>query len=178
MGTVTSPFRILTVCIGNVCRSPLAERLLHTRLPADRFVVASAGVGALVDRPMDASAAVELRRLGGDDTGFVARRLTPATTEDADLVLAATKEIRSAVLAESPAALRRTFTLRELAALIGAAVGETPAEKIAWAARHRSDAADIDQDVVDPFGHSAQTHRAVADAIDAAVEAIVAGLTR
>ncbi|AFJ45612.1 low molecular weight protein-tyrosine-phosphatase [Shimwellia blattae DSM 4481 = NBRC 105725] len=45
---------ILVICTGNICRSPIAERLLRQSLP-DK-IVDSAGVGALVDKPADDSA--------------------------------------------------------------------------------------------------------------------------
>lgn len=37
--------KIVMVCLGNICRSPLAEGLLASKLPADRFEVDSAGTG-------------------------------------------------------------------------------------------------------------------------------------
>lgn len=37
--------RILMVCLGNICRSPLAEGILQSKLPADKFEVDSAGTG-------------------------------------------------------------------------------------------------------------------------------------
>jgi protein-tyrosine phosphatase len=70
---------VLFVCFGNVCRSPLAERLLRWRLAeqlddlSEHVEVTSAGVCAVVGRPMDAKAAAELARLGGGADGFVAR---------------------------------------------------------------------------------------------------------
>lgn len=45
---------ILVVCTGNICRSPIGERLLRRELPGK--VIDSAGVGALVDHPADDSA--------------------------------------------------------------------------------------------------------------------------
>jgi protein-tyrosine phosphatase len=39
------PVKILMVCLGNICRSPLAEGILQSKLPADKFVVDSAGTG-------------------------------------------------------------------------------------------------------------------------------------
>lgn len=39
------PVKILMVCLGNICRSPLAEGILQSKLPADNFVVDSAGTG-------------------------------------------------------------------------------------------------------------------------------------
>jgi protein-tyrosine phosphatase len=40
------PVKILMVCLGNICRSPLAEGLLKSKLPKDKFTVDSAGTGA------------------------------------------------------------------------------------------------------------------------------------
>ena len=178
-------FRVLFVCVGNVCRSPLGERLAAARLP-DGFEVSSAGVGALAGQGMDPEAAAELERRGGSPDGFVARQLTPALVRDADLVLTATKPIRSRVLEEAPTALRRTFTFRELAALLDvvapdAAAGagdavEDPRELVRRAAQERSRARLDDYDVVDPYRRGAEVHAQAAAQVDAAVARIVAGL--
>ena len=40
------PIKILMVCLGNICRSPLAEGILASKLPKDKFVVDSAGTGS------------------------------------------------------------------------------------------------------------------------------------
>ena len=111
-------FTVLFVCIGNVCRSPLGERLLASKLPGDEFVVSSAGVGAMVDSPMTPEAAVHLQAYGGSADGFVSRQLTSGMVKESGLVLAATTAIRSRVLEDSPGALRRTFTVLEFAALL------------------------------------------------------------
>lgn len=39
------PVKILMVCLGNICRSPLAEGILQSKLPSDQFMVDSAGTG-------------------------------------------------------------------------------------------------------------------------------------
>lgn len=39
------PVNILMVCLGNICRSPLAEGILQSKLPEDKFIVDSAGTG-------------------------------------------------------------------------------------------------------------------------------------
>ncbi len=46
--------KILVVCVGNVCRSPTAERLLKRFHPS--LTVASAGLGALVGKGADPAA--------------------------------------------------------------------------------------------------------------------------
>jgi len=174
----TAPFRVLFVCIGNVCRSPVGERLLAARLPADRFEVASAGVGAMVGYAMSKYAAAELRSYGGDPTGFAARQLTAEMVEQSDLVLTATRELRSQVLAEVPGALRRTFTVLEFAALTEHAEGTTPAEVVKWAGAHRSSVGRLEQDVPDPYRRGAEAHALAARAIEAAVQQIAKGLDR
>lgn len=45
---------ILVICTGNICRSPLGERLLRNKLPTK--VINSAGTSAMVDHPADKSA--------------------------------------------------------------------------------------------------------------------------
>jgi len=39
------PVKVLMVCLGNICRSPLAEGILQSKLPSDKFRVDSAGTG-------------------------------------------------------------------------------------------------------------------------------------
>ena len=39
------PQKILMVCLGNICRSPLAEGILQSKLPKYKFIVDSAGTG-------------------------------------------------------------------------------------------------------------------------------------
>lgn len=61
------PVKILMVCLGNICRSPLAEGLLQSKLPRDRFVVDSAGTGSWhVGSPPD-KRSVAVARLNGLD---------------------------------------------------------------------------------------------------------------
>ena len=177
---MSEPYDVLVVCEGNLCRSPLAERLLQSRLAGTGVRVASAGVNAVVGAPMDASAAAELTRLGGDPSGFVARQLTASMANDADLVLAATRAIRGQVVDVAPTALKRTFTLRELAALLedppwGDDAGDMT-EVVARAADWRGSVSGLgaDLDVPDPIGRPADVHRATADVVDRATRVIAA----
>lgn len=77
--------RIICVCTGNICRSPLAELLLARALP--ERAVSSAGIGALEGHPMAPDAAAIARRegLGGDD--HKARQLDAGMIADHDLIL-------------------------------------------------------------------------------------------
>ena len=168
--------RVLTVCVGNICRSPMMELLLRQRLPdAD---VSSAGIRGLVGHPMEVSAAAELTRLGGNAEGFTARRFAPELARDVDLILTATVDLRGQVLEEAPTGLRRTFTLLEFAALARQAPEEiSPLEVVAWAAAHRPLAAANELDVVDPIGRDASVHMSAADLIDEATATIAAVLS-
>lgn len=79
--------RILIVCIGNICRSPTAEFLFRRAL-ADRDIEwGSAGLGALVGKPMDPLALELLAQHGVDGSAHRGRQLTPALLRHADLVL-------------------------------------------------------------------------------------------
>jgi protein-tyrosine phosphatase len=171
------PFRVLFVCVGNLCRSPLGEHLLAAQLPADRFEVASAGVRAVVGAPMEPDAVVHLETHGLSAEGFAARQLTTAMMLDSDLVLTATRSLRSRVLEEAPAAMRRTFTVLELAALVDTiGPGESPADLVARAATERSRAVLDDYDIPDPYGRGDSAHLLAAETMLAAVERIAKGL--
>ncbi len=168
-----STFRVLFVCVGNVCRSPLGERLLAPRLPATGFAVASAGVGAMVGAPMSPEAAVHLEAYGGSADGFTARSLTPDMVSESDLVLTATKAIRSRVLEDSPGALRRTFTVLELAALLDVVPpADDLRELVRSAADARSQAAVTDLDIPDPYGRGEEANALAARLMAGAVDRI------
>jgi protein-tyrosine phosphatase len=171
------PFRVLFVCVGNICRSPLGEHLLAAQLPADRFEVSSAGVRAVVGEPMNPDAAVHLEPHGLSADGFRARQLTPQMVAESDLVLTATTSIRSRVLEDSPTAMRRTFTVLELASLVDTAgAGESPSDVVARAAAERSRAVLEDYDVPDPIGRGPEAHARAAELMDDAVARIAKGL--
>ena len=77
---------ILVICTGNICRSPIGERLLRRLLPAAR--VDSAGTCGLEGRTADSQATEIAAERGTLLEGHVARRLTPAMVRDYDLILA------------------------------------------------------------------------------------------
>ena len=121
---------ILVVCTANICRSPYVEAILKheftgpnaardTNSTHTRFRVASAGTRALRGAAMDIASAELLSHSGIDfDHSFTARQMTLQQITDSDLVLTMTREHRAQVLELAPAALRRTLTLREMAALL------------------------------------------------------------
>lgn len=79
---------ILMVCIGNICRSPSAEYLLkHKLAQKPNIIIHSAGLGALVDKPIDPSAGQLLIANGVDASEHRARQLTTEMLLKADLIL-------------------------------------------------------------------------------------------
>lgn len=75
----------LVVCVGNICRSPVGERLLRQKVPG--LDVGSAGLGALVGQFADALAAEVAAANGVSLDGHVARQFTPELGSAYDLLL-------------------------------------------------------------------------------------------
>lgn len=76
---------ILVVCTGNICRSPIGERLLRQQLPDAQ--VSSAGIIGLEGRPADATAKAVALRHGVSLEGHVARKVTRFLLQKSDLIL-------------------------------------------------------------------------------------------
>lgn len=77
---------VLTVCTGNICRSPFAEAVLDRRLPD--LQVASAGIAALDGWGADDTARRIADELGYPLDGHVARQADSGLLRDSDLILA------------------------------------------------------------------------------------------
>ena len=75
---------ILVVCVGNICRSPMAEALLKQRYP--RKNIDSAGVGALVGHHADPAALEIMTAQQLDITKHVAKQLDENLAKKADII--------------------------------------------------------------------------------------------
>jgi len=155
---------VLFVCTGNICRSPTAERVTRAfaiKHGLSRLTASSAGTRAVVGYGMEPTAAEVLRTLGGDPKGFRARQLSPANVDDADLILTMTTRHRDKVLAASPRAMRRTFTLLEAGRLLAIPMAaETVVQRLAQARGQQTHGERVD-DIVDPIGLDDGTFEAV-----------------
>jgi protein-tyrosine phosphatase len=88
-----APYRVCLVCLGNICRSPMAEAVLRAELDriglGDAVEVDSAGTGDWhVGHRMDSRARAELATRGYDGAPHLARQFRPSWLAERDLVLA------------------------------------------------------------------------------------------
>jgi len=76
---------ILVVCVGNICRSPIAAALLIDKFPQKN--IDSAGLSAVVGHSADAKAQAVMRVDGLDMSDHVAKQIDEALVTTADLIL-------------------------------------------------------------------------------------------
>ncbi|WP_306232120.1 hypothetical protein [Agrococcus beijingensis] len=198
-------FRVLTLCTGNICRSPQAEQLLRKRIPEafgrtiiEALDVSSAGTRANDGAAMERWAIAEAQRLGIDDTAdHVARRLRRSHALEADLILTMTCDHRDAVTKVTRRVKPKSFTLVEFTCIVEALADRTTLASVAplgpegFAAFMRGVVVAAGQaratvplpkpamllDIPDPYGYGPEVYRSSADAIDRHVTRIAAALS-
>jgi protein-tyrosine phosphatase len=180
---------ILSVCSGNICRSPLAEGLLKSQLSAE-FSISSAGVIGATGDPVTEQTASLGKRLGVDLSSHRSRYLNEAMIEQADLILTASRSHRRAVVELVPRRVHVTFTLREFARL----ASQIPEEAVVATVRDNADPRErllssialvteqrgqtslvgstADDDIVDPYRRNESIYQQSADEIVPAVSAV------
>jgi protein-tyrosine phosphatase len=188
-------FEILTVCTGNICRSPLAETVLRTRLAEYAPRIHSAGTMGLDSAPMTADAQRLAQELGVSHDVAAAHRsryLTEAELRTPDLILAMSRDHRRRIVELAPRRLRSAFTVREFSRLAADTLDE---EIMAAAVEAGSDASarvraavaavaaqrgmsappsdPLEDDVVDPYRRSWETYRLSASQLAPALDQVV-----
>ncbi len=100
---------ILVVCTGNICRSPIAERMLRQRFPDKN--IDSAGMGALVGYPADPSAITVALKHGLQIDNHRAIQFTSALGRQYDLILVMEKSHQEQISRISPEVRGKTMLL-------------------------------------------------------------------
>ena len=137
--------RILVLCEGNHCRSPLAEALLR-EMSESRVEVSSAGLGALVGSPAHAEVQRILKEQGLDISNHRGRQITSEMARSADLILVMD-------LAQKEFCHRLAPTSRGKVFLLGH-----------WLPPHQ-------REIEDPMGRISEAHARVYEHVRCAVQA-------
>lgn len=103
--------RVLVLCVGNICRSPMAEYILRRHLHGRDVIVESAGIAATNGARIDPHAYSVLEQHGIRAESHVARKLDKAMLDSADLVLVMERPQLDYIRACFPSATGKTFLL-------------------------------------------------------------------
>ncbi|MBN1164492.1 MAG: low molecular weight protein arginine phosphatase [Candidatus Krumholzibacteriota bacterium] len=106
--------KIVFICTGNTCRSPMAEAITRARLPSDwkdKFEISSAGAFAWNGQPATPLAVEVLREIGIDLSSHSARLMTGKIIREAELIVPMTDVHRLQIIASMPEVSSRVVLL-------------------------------------------------------------------
>ena len=144
--------KILFICTGNICRSPMADGLLNHMLRGRNDVqVASAGLGAQDGLGVSDAAVEVMAELGINTSSHVSQSLNSELVRQADFIFTMTRQQQDTIHALYPAAAEKTFLVREFEE---SRTGEN-------------------KDIADPIGQSIDVYRRTRDQIRDALPSLI-----
>ncbi|NIK79428.1 protein-tyrosine phosphatase [Paenibacillus castaneae] len=189
--------RILFVCTGNTCRSPMAEAMLR-QMAAQRGItvaVRSAGVSTVDGLPVSAHA-VETLRQRDIEHNSSSRALTSEAVNWADLILTMTSSHKRGLLQWYPEAVDKTHTLKEYANQDAGVLADIEELERLYSELHMKQALgqqltadernrllELERripsvDIADPFGGTLAIYNSSAQEIEAALRNLLDKLTK
>jgi protein-tyrosine phosphatase len=183
--------RVLVVCTGNICRSPLAAQYLAFSFPEVSVTLdtVSAGVQPVLGGEIPAELVAAAQNRGHLLQAHTPQLLTKSLVDEADLILTAERFHRGEVLSLAPLASRRTFTLKQFERISAAyvdddefVVGQGFTEFVDAVADFRAAVPapqnGADDDLPDPFRKSVELYQASEDEIFRTISSILTSLGR
>lgn len=100
---------ILIVCVGNICRSPIAEAVLAQQYP--NKTIDSAGLSAVVGNGADPNALAVMNALGIDMSAHIAKQIDETLVKRADLILTMSTNQTKWIIERWPHCRGKTFRI-------------------------------------------------------------------
>ncbi len=142
--------KVLFVCTGNTCRSPMAEALFLHRIGGEaEWKAYSAGIYAGAGSPASTHSTEAMGELGIDLSSHRSQPLTSELVQQADLIVTMTSGHRFEILQDFPEVGNRVFLIKSFG------TSKVPA------------------DITDPFGGSLNVYRKIRDEIDRALSDLI-----
>ena len=112
---------VLVVCVGNICRSPLGERLLQSEIAqrGGQVRVTSAGLHAMVGYPADTETCLVAQKNGVSLEGHKAQQFSQALGREHDLILVMEAAHKAEILRTAPALSGKVFLFDQWSGAIG-----------------------------------------------------------
>lgn len=167
--------RIVFVCTGNTCRSPMAMAIFNSyaslEQPEFGYEAISAGLAVSKDTLPSTNAVLAMKdSMGIDITKHRAHVLSQAEVEDAFLVLTMTKSHKNYILSMFPEANQKVYALKEYAYNMSE---DTDTDNGSVNGIY-----EFSSDIVDPYGGSLHIYKLCAQEIALAIKKIVEKLKK